>query len=193
MIGKRQLQKEQTREKIIAAAVKMYSENGFSVSTAAIAYEAGVSHGSVFVHFPTVESLLIRLLEDFSNDITREIHSLTESGDNFEKLLEMHIDVLMKHETFYKRLVKETVYLPEEAKNVFIAIQSTVSIHFSQALDRRIKEGEIKDIPLHMIFNTWLGLVHYYLLNAELFAPGASVLERYRKDLITHFISLIER
>jgi len=193
MAEKRSLQKAQTREKIIAAAVKVYSEFGFSAPTAVIAKEAELSHGSIFVHFPTVESLLICLLELFSQDINNELHSLSESCNDIAKLLDMHIKVLIKNENFYKRLVKEAVYLPEEAKNTFIAIQSTVSIHFLQVLEHEINEGKIKDVPCHMLFNTWLGLVHYYILNGDLFAPGKSVLKRYKKTLIECFLSLIKK
>ena len=193
MTEKRKLQKEQTRARIVAAAMKVYSEHGFSAPTTAIAFEAQVSHGSIFVHFPTVESLLVCLLDSFSQDITAELHRLSESGRDIEKLLAMHIDVLIKHEGFYKRLTKEAVYLPEEAKNTFIAIQSTVSIHFLQVLEREIDAGKIKQIPFHMLFNTWLGLIHYYLLNGELFAPGESVLTRYKNTLIECFVALIKQ
>lgn len=193
MSGKRQIQKEQTREKIIAAAIKIYAEQGFSAPTTAIASQAQISHGSIFVHFPTVESLLVCLLDSFSQDINIELHSLAESGGNIEKLLAMHIDVLIKHEGFYKRLIKETVYLPEEAKNTFIAIQSTVSIHFLQALEQEISAGKIKMISFHMLFNTWLGLVHYYLLNGDLFAPRESVLTRYKDTLVECFMALIKQ
>lgn len=193
MIGKRQLQKEKTREKIILAAAKVFSEQGFSAPTTAIATEAQISHGSIFVHFHTLESLLTCLLNSFSQDISLELHTLAESGSDIEKLLAMHINVLIKHENFYKRLIKEAVYLPEEAKNNFIAIQSTVSIHFLQALEQEMHAGKIKDIPFHLIFNTWLGLVHYYLLNGELFAPQESVLKRYKDILIKCFMTLIKQ
>lgn len=193
MTGKRQLQKAQTRERIITAAMKVYSEQGFAAPTTAIADEAQISHGSVFVHFPTVESLLLSLLDSFSRDLTRELHSLSEYGNDIEKLLGMHIDVLIKYESFYKRLVNEAVYLPKEAKNTFIAIQSTLSIHFLQVLEPEINTGKIKDLPFYMLFNTWLGLVHYYLLNGDLFAPQDSVLTRYKSILIKCFISLIKQ
>jgi len=193
MSGKRQLQKEQTREKIITAAMKVYSKAGFAAPTAAIAGEAQVSHGSIFVHFPTVESLLVCLLDSFSRDISAQLHRLSESGGDIKRLLAMHIDVLIKYEDFYIRLIKEAVYLPEEAKNTFIAIQSTVSIHFLQTLEGEINAGKIKSVPFHMLFNTWLGLVHYYLLNGGLFAPGASVLARYKNILIDCFITLIKK
>ncbi|MCL2295927.1 MAG: TetR/AcrR family transcriptional regulator [Methanomassiliicoccaceae archaeon] len=193
MSEKRQLQKAQTKEKITAAALKMYSENGFSTPTLAIANEAQVSHGSIFVHFPTVEDLLISSLDVFSKEIEKELLLLSDSDNDIATLLEMHIDVLIRHEDFYKRLIKETVYLPEETKNTFIAIQSTVSIHFLQALEKKMSEGKIKNVPFHMIFNTWLGLVHYYLLNSDLFTPKGSVLKQYKNSLIECFLTLIEK
>jgi len=193
MGDKRRLQKAQTREKIITAAMKVYSEYGFSAPTTVIAKEAHVSHGSIFVHFPTVECLLICLLEVFSKDINTEIHSLSEYSNEIAILLDMHINVLIKYESFYTRLIKEAVYLPDEAKNTFIVIQSTLSVHFLEALKQDITGGKIKDVPFHMIFNTWLGLVHYYLLNGDLFAPHDSVLQRYKNTLIECFIALIKQ
>ena len=192
MTSIRQLHKERTRERIIAAATKVYSEQGFSAPTTAIAREAQVSHGTVFVHFPTVESLLSCLLDSFSQDIDIELHSLAESSNDIEALLAMHIEVLTKHESFYTRLIKEAVYLPEEAKNTYIAIQSTVSIHFMQAMEHKPKSERLKAVPFHMIFNTWLGLVHYYLLNGELFAPRESVLMRYKDAFVECFMALIK-
>lgn len=192
MAEKRRLQKEQTRQKIMNAAMKVYSEHGFSAATSVIAGEARVSHGSVFVHFPAVENLLVSLLELFSNDLNIELHSLSESGNDIKKLLNVHINALIKHEAFYKRLINETVYLPMEAKNCFIAIQSMVSVHFSRALEHGIRAGKIKKLPLHMLFNIWLGLVHYYLLNSSLFAPDGSVLKRYKKTLIESYLILIK-
>jgi AcrR family transcriptional regulator len=193
MADTRRMQKEQTREKIVAAAIKVYSQQGFAAPTTAIAGEAQVSHGSIFVHFPTVESLLICLLDSFAQDLTAELHMLSESGGDIEKLLAMHVDVLIKYEGLYKRLTKEAVYLPEEAKNTFIAIQSTVSIHFWQALEPEISAGAIKPVPFHMLFNTWLGLIHYYLLNGDLFAPQGSVLRRYKSTLIECYMALIKK
>ena len=193
MTGKRLQQKAQTRKKIITTAMRIYSEKGFSVPTTVIAKEAQVSHGSLFVHFPTVESLLLCLLDVFSQDIISELRLLSEYDNDIISLLGQHIDVLIKYEDFYKRLVKEAVYLPEEAKNTFIEIQSMVSISFLHAIEQDIKEGKIKNVPFHMLFNTWLGLVHYYLLNGDLFSPHGSVLQRYKSTLVECFIALIKQ
>lgn len=58
-------QKAQTREKVLRAALDVFSEHGYeAASTALIAKKAGVSHGTVFVVAPTKESLAVAAFED---------------------------------------------------------------------------------------------------------------------------------
>jgi len=44
---------------------------------------------------------------------------------------------------------------------------------------------------LPLLFNTWLGLIHHYLGNRDLFAPGHSVVERHGSMLLDHFVGLL--
>ncbi len=192
--SKRQVQKANTRKKIIETAYRIFSEKGFSVATSVIAKEAGVSHGSIFVHFPTLNDLLVCLLSDFGDKIGGSLHILTKRYDSIESLLEEHLNVLEEYEAFYTRLISEMNLLPDEAKSTFVMIQSTVAFHFSSRIEREIETGAVKKLPTHMLFNTWLGLVHYYLLNREFFSgPNESVLRRYKPVLISTYINLINR
>ena len=65
MKNKRQIQKEETRKKIIEAAYRVYSKSGFNARTDIIAKEAGIAHGSIFSHFPTVDDLIESLIDEF--------------------------------------------------------------------------------------------------------------------------------
>jgi hypothetical protein len=87
----------------------------------------------------------------------------------------------------------EAPLLPAEARLCLVAIQSAISHHLSPAVEAETKNGSIKPMPLALLFNGWLGLVHYYLSNSELFAPGDSVIERRGRELLEHFMSLISR
>jgi AcrR family transcriptional regulator len=191
-VSKRQAEKLNTRKKILETAYRIFSEKGFSVPTSIIAKEAGVSHGSVFAHFPTLNDLLICLLSDFGDKIGASLHILAEKCDSVESLLEEHLNVLEKYEAFYSRLISEKTRLPDEAKSTLLIIQSTVAFHFSSVIDRQIEEETVKKLPIHILFNTWLGLVHYYLLNKEFFSDSnGSVLRRYREELLSAYLNLI--
>jgi AcrR family transcriptional regulator len=188
--SKRQLQKENTRKKILETAYQIYSEQGFSATTAVIAKEAGVSHGTIFVHFSSLDELLCCLIQDFGDVLGSEIHQQSETKDNIEELLKAHLAVLARYEKFYIRLIAERSLLPEDARLTFSNIQSVAAYHFSKVFER---EKNIKNLPVHRLFNTWMGLVHYYLLNKDLFSPDTPVLERYGSELTETFLELIKR
>jgi AcrR family transcriptional regulator len=191
-ISKRQIQKMNTRNRIIETAYRVFSEKGFSAATSVIAKEAGISHGSIFVHFPTLNDLLVCLLSDFGDKIGTSMHALTKNCDSIESLLDEHLNVLEEYEAFYTRLISEINLLPSEAKSTFVMIQSIVAFHFSSIVEREIEKGTVKKLPTHMLFNTWLGLVHYYLQNREFFSsPNESVLRRYKAEILSTYLNLI--
>ncbi len=191
-MNKRQMQKEATRKSIIQAAYRVYSKEGFSASTSIIAKEAQIAHGSIFVHFPTVDDLKVSLLEEFGRDINTRLHDLAADGSRLEEILNAHINVLSEHEEFYKRLITESSQLPEQVKYVYVSIQSTVSFHLTQVIEKYQTDGKIKKLPIYFIFNSWISLLHYYLSNQDLFAPEGSVLIRYKDELIHNFIKMLE-
>lgn len=189
---KRQLQKENTRRKIIETAYAVYSEQGFSATTAVIAKEAGVSHGTVFAHFPSVDNLLCSLIEKFGDDMGEEIHHLAETSSGIEAFLRAYLNVLVRYEKFYTRLITERSSLPEDSQLTFANIGSITAYHFSEAVERERKVRQIKNIPVHLMFNTWMGLIHYYLLNKDFFSPDMSLLEKYSPELTAVFLELIK-
>lgn len=192
MISKRQLQKENTRKKIIETAYHVYSKQGFTATTSSIAREAGISHGTIFVHFSSLNELLICLIEKFGDTLALEIHYLVESDNSVEELLKAYLGVLIKHENFYIRLITERSLLPEDVQMIYANILSTIAYHFNNVIKREIDNQTIKKIPIHMIFNTWMGLIHYYLLNKDFFSPEMPLLEQYGTELIATFLELIK-
>lgn len=195
MVSSRIKQKEQTRIIIIEAAIKQFAKDGLiNAKTSDIAKTAGLSHGTVFAHFPTRDILLSEVTETVGKRIAERLHNLakTDGPDgSLRKILEAHIQGLMEYETFYTRLVVENSLLPESSRHTLIMIQSTISFHLNQAVERETSGGTIRSFPAHLLFNTWIGLVHFYLANADLFSPGSSVLQSHGNTLINHFLAML--
>ncbi|TEB15632.1 putative acrEF/envCD operon repressor [Pelotomaculum sp. FP] len=188
----RQIQKEQTRRHLIETAFEQFAQQGLTATrTADIAKAAKVSHGTVFAHFSTQEALLNAVIEEFGARVSLRLHELAVCNNSLREVLAAHLKGLTEHEAFYTRLVIEGRLLPESARNAFTIIQSSISFHLSQAAEREMKEGTIDPYPIHLLFNTWVGLIHYYLANNDLFAPEESVLGRYGQELLEHYIRLI--
>ncbi len=187
----RELQKQATRETIMKAALEIYATRGFSTPTSVIAQEAGVSHGSVFAHFSTREDLQRAVVRQFSLEMADRLHESVVSGGSIEDVLYAHIDMLEEYESFYRNLISEMPHLPEGTRTIVFALQSVLSQHFSLAVEEEKQKGTIRDLPLHVFFNTWIALLHYYLQNTELFAPEGAVLKRYRDELVSDYLMLI--
>ena len=191
---KRKEQKEQTKKLLVEAAINAFTDKGIALTrTIDIAKAASVSHGSVFAHFTTREDLLNIVIEEFGRRVAGRIHELAVNGRNLREVLQAHLTGLKEFERFYIRLVKENDQLPVEARNTLLGIQSAISFHLNKSAEHEMAEGKIRRIPFHLFFNTWIGLIHYYLANNNLFAPEGSVIERYGEELLDHYLNLIKK
>jgi AcrR family transcriptional regulator len=174
--------------------MRVYSRRGIHASsTEEISREAGLSHGSLFAHFGSQEELVSTVIEDFGEAVAKRLHDLSASGAGTRAVLASHLQAIAEREDFYARLVAEAPLLPRRARDSLVMIQSSIAFHLSPAVEADARAGRIKAMPLHLLFNTWVGLVHHYLANRELFAPGASVIGRRGGELLDHFMSLISK
>jgi AcrR family transcriptional regulator len=190
----RERQKRETRLRILEAASRVFAREGILASTtASVATEAGVAQGSLFAHFGSQECLVAAVIEDFGEALSLRLHELTEAGVGTRGVLQAHLRAIREREDFYARLVVEAPLLPEGARQSLLLIQSAIAFHLSPAIDADVEAGLIAAMPLALLFNTWLGLLHYYLANRELFAPGASVIEARGSGLLDHFMFLIAK
>lgn len=192
--NKRQLQKRFTKDRLISVAQVEFARNGITnTRTIDIAKAANVSHGTVFAHFPTQEDLLVAVVEEFGIRLNGRIHDLAHTSGSLTEVLEMHLSGLTQFEGFYTRLVIERRLLPAKVGHTLTGIQSTIAFHIHSAAQREMEQGRIKEMPIHLLFNTWVGIIHYYLMNSDLFSPEGSVLKRYGSELREHFMSLIKK
>jgi AcrR family transcriptional regulator len=193
-LTRRQEQKEQTRKLLVEVAINYFAKDGLlATKTSDIAKAAGVAHGTVFVHFPTREDLVVAAIQEIGSRITSRIHQLALNRGSVREILEAHLEGLIEFEAFYTKLIAEGKLLPDAVQKYIIMIQSAISYHLMEVAVIEMEAGNIKQVPMHLLFNTWIGLIHHYLINHELFAPRESVLRRYKEELVTYFITLIAK
>lgn len=174
------------------SAFAVFSENGIGgAKTIDIAKRAGVSHGTVFAHFATKEELAAQIVERYGKRVAGRIHELVETGSSLKDILEAHLEGLAEYESFYFYLVAEGPLLSVDTRDALIGIQSAISFHLSKRAEVEMRAGTVKRVPVHILFNSWMGLVHHYVLNRDLFAPGDSVLRRRKEELCAYFMDLI--
>ena len=187
----RRLQKEQTREKLLQAAYRVFSRQGIMQSRMEdIAREAGVSHGTVFVHFKSQEELIEAVVSHYGKEIAGRTHDLSESGGSLKEVLQAHLKGIGEYESFYTRLLLEARLLPQGARDSLVMIQSVLSLHFTRTLAR--EAGAEAQLPSHVLFSMWIGLVHHYLQNSDLFSTEGGVIARHGDMLMTAYLRLLK-
>jgi AcrR family transcriptional regulator len=185
--------KLETRQALIEAAHDLFSRHGIAATrTLDVAEAAEVAHGTLFIHFPTRDHLVTAVVEEYVGRIAWRLHELACQGTTLREILTAHLECLAEQEKFYARLVMEGPLLPSFARTRLIILQSVVGLYFAQASERAMEAGEIRRCLVGLLFNTWLGLLHHYVANRDLFAPGRSVLAERGPTLLEHFLMLIE-
>jgi AcrR family transcriptional regulator len=186
--------KAATRAAILDAATSLFAERGFSaVTTAEIAASAEISHGLIFAHFTTRDDLVIAVTGRFGQLLGKRLHDLAERQVSLRAVLEAHLQTIGEHEQLYSRLVDEFRLLPAAAQDHFVSLQSVLSHHLYQVARREMQCGVIIPVENDLFFNTWTGLLHYYLTNRRLFTNGDSILGSVGERLLHHFLRLVAK
>ncbi|MBX5481881.1 MAG: TetR/AcrR family transcriptional regulator [Myxococcaceae bacterium] len=190
--SQRAAQKAETRRRILEHARRLCARRGFArTRTVDVAKAARVSHGSVFVHFPSREALMAAVVGEMAREITDALHALGSQDAPLREVLAKHLDCLADREDELRWLLLEAPLLPKGFDAEWVGVQSAVAHHIAEAAARDMAAGRIREIPLHLLFNTWIGLVHHYVIHRELFAPGRSALKTHGRELLDHFMGLI--
>jgi AcrR family transcriptional regulator len=188
----RKEQKDATQKRLVETALDFFAARGFANSnTADFAKAADVSHGTVFLHFPTREALVLRVLDAFGDRLSEAFKAAMQGEASLEGVLRAHLKVLREYEPFYARLVQEGPMLPIKARSLLFILHASVSHRMN--LVAATEAAAMRAVAPHLLFNTWIALLHYYIANRDVFSPGASVLEAKGDELVAHFLNLVRR
>jgi len=142
----------ETRDRILQAAVRVFSRNGFDrASVKSIAEEAGVAVGSIYNHFGSKDDLLISIFEEEFAHRTALVDRIRESRDpipdQVERLLQEHFSRARDHRELAELLLYERYHRGSRVRERLAALQADVVIRIAAILRRGIDEGWIR--PCH--------------------------------------------
>ncbi|MGZ3652871.1 MAG: TetR/AcrR family transcriptional regulator [Bdellovibrionota bacterium] len=190
----RKEQKEKTREGLVVHAEALFAKNGiFRTTTADVAKALKVSHGTVFVHFPTRDDLILAVVEQFGDRLSEALGTCMQDEMPLKEQLRAHLAVLAEFEDFYLRLITESQFLPAKIRGIQYGMNASLSYRFFRAAQKLMKEGEIKKMEQAAFFNTWMSLVHYHLMNRDLFSDQTPILRFEGEAILRHFLLLIKK
>lgn len=122
--GHRAQQKEETRNLIVDTARKLFAERGFAKTTIrAIAREADIAVGTMFVHFPDKSALLAATLyEDVEQVLQTAFATLPENAPIIDKLLHLAQSLYnhyAQNPSLTRVLLQETLFMGGEWGDAF--------------------------------------------------------------------------
>lgn len=193
-VGIRTRQKSRTRDRLVAAAQRRFALNGIvATTTADVAEAAGVAHGTLFVHFPSRDDLVMAVLDEFAIRVPARVRGLALSTTpGLREVLSAHAQAVSEQESLYAALVLERRQLPPASRSRLVILQSAVAYIFRDAAQREIAAGRVRRLPLGPLFNMWLALLHHYACNGDLFAEGPGVLRERGAQLVEQFMQMVQ-
>jgi AcrR family transcriptional regulator len=177
---------------LVQAGLRVVAACGFAgATTAAIAQASGKAHGTVFVHFRTRDVLVAELVEEIGRVISQRLSDIPNDRPGVGEVLDAHLAALARHEVLYARLLCEATTLPPAARARLFALQSGIAWRLRTAYARDVACGAARDLDPVALANTWIALTNHYLMNRDLFAPGASVVAARGAELKAQWLTII--
>ena len=193
-MNKRQLQKQFTREKIIAAAKEIFIEKGIiNTATSQIAEAAGIAHGTLFLHFPSKDALVIELLDVELLKFNSAIKQLIVTTSSIEKVLDQYLLLIIQEEGFFSTLARELPYYKSELRRKILFRESLIREHFHQAIKRGVKDDIYAKIDIPSALTFLFGTINYYLSLKTSFVQKGSVIEKFHYQIIDTFLKILEK
>jgi AcrR family transcriptional regulator len=193
MISLRAQSKQETRQRILAAAKDLFIADGLlNLSTVDVARRAQVAHGTLFFHFRNKESLLVEVMDRELLEVTAELHALLDRPNQIRDLLNTYLDYLEREEPFFAVIARETPFYGPELRRTILGREAAVRHYFYRALEAGIACKQIPELDITTTLDFLFGTLRYYLCLRESFAAQGSVISEKRASLVETWLRMLE-
>ena len=179
---------DQTRARILDAAVREFSENGLAgARTEQIAEAAGVNKALLYYYFKSKEALYAAALESIAEGVRATSLAVLDAdasaGERFLRSALDHFDRIHTNWRFQSLLQQEMVRLHRGEENALSPLVETVfkplTLRLQEVIDEGIASGELIAVDSLQIRYAALGANVFYFLSAPLMSiiTGTDLLE----------------
>lgn len=180
---------ENREEEILKAAIKIFSEKGYSAATTSeIAKEAGVAEGTIFRYFKNKKELLHKMilcsLKTISDSLIKEriqkiIEDNRDSGAEtiLKAIILDRIELIEKNIDIFKVVLTEIQYhedLREQIVENFVYVGKNILSNFIEA---QIVRDEFREVDVVIAVRSLIGMIAMYFIQSSFF-PNFVKLDR---------------
>lgn len=163
--------KDDTRNRIVDAARKLFCGNGFSdTTTRQLAAKAEIATGTLFNYFPTKEALAMTLFAEALEQAEQDFAGLLPQPGSLDEALFAHISVGLRHLEPYRSCIGQVLEIaasPVASSAQFsgadqLRQRHLETVHTLTRFHRPAAADEPTAIQMHLYWTLFLGVVSFW-------------------------------
>jgi len=200
-----QTEYQETKEKILAAAIQVFSERGKQgARMQEIADLAKVNKAMLFYYFTNKDSLYSEVLKHIMTQILKNINKVTLSGDRseikIEKIVNTYIDFIKKNQEIPRLITSEMSTGAETLKTIILELKESDSfnlpLNFIKMFQEGIKSGSFRGMDPAQTIISIIGISIFYFIAKPIIHSMLNVQEedqdKFLKIREKHIIDLLQ-
>lgn len=173
-MNKRDIARQFTRTKIIKTAKELFLKNGIEKTTTAyIAGQCSIAHGTVFVHFKNKDELVCEVFISLLRVSAEELESLYEKGSGFEEQIDTFFEYISRNENmfmiYFRELPRSSIPVKRSMHSFELALRNSFYLIL-------VKEG-VKEEDIAVVLNLLFAQLLYYYSFKEVLCGDKNVVE----------------
>jgi AcrR family transcriptional regulator len=169
----REARSESRRAQIVDAALRLWMRSGFDPTTVdAIAREAAVAKGTIYLYFPTKEAILEEAVRRYS--LTGIVAEVTETlagvppEEAVPRVVSTVWERLRERGPLVALLLREVPLRPENARMVFERLVLPANRALAQWLDAGVRSGALRGMDTFVAARALVGMLMAFLITQEI-------------------------
>ena len=161
--------KEETRQRIVAAAKELFAERGFEgASTRDLAAASGIAAGTLFNYFPSKEALAMTLVAEALELGTEGFHQRRRGDESLDEDLFAHVAAGLRELEPYRDFLGEVIEtaMSPFGRSAVVELGEDVRLRHLETVAELLAEhdrGEAQGfISVHLYWTLYLGVLAFW-------------------------------
>jgi AcrR family transcriptional regulator len=157
--------KPSTKDKILDAALDVFSEKGFHLATVdEIAERAGVGKGTLYRYFANKETLFNELVQLRLDELEKSAMAILDGEDDvltmITKYLRVYFEFFDQNQRLYRLIVQEGLDVGDQVQDLYFKkVMRRIPLLKRKIYGAR-QQGLLKDVDFHTVFYGVMGFMH---------------------------------
>lgn len=163
--GQRSAGRRPTRERILDAALDVFSEKGYHQATVdEIAERAGLGKGTLYRYFANKETLFNELVRSRLEELEQAANAVLDGQDDvltmISKYLRSYFEFFDRNERLYRVVVQQRGDVGQEIQDVYVKTVMRRIPVLKRKIYRATQKGVLKQVDFQTVFYGVMGFIH---------------------------------